>query len=118
MGLEDIRAFQVHLVSQGVSWASLNQTVCALRFFYGVTLDDRAEIPARIVYAHTPRKLPTILSAAAFLAPFPNDAQVGVDKRFMPPECQARPSGIARSGHDRDGWRRVPNPARSGSYST
>ena len=62
LGLEDVRAFQVYLVSQGISWASLNQTVCALRFFYGVTL-DRAEIPERIVYARTPRKLPDILSA-------------------------------------------------------
>lgn len=62
LGLEDVRAFQVHLVSKGVSWPALNQTVCALRFFYGVTL-DRAEIPERIAYARTPRKLPTILSA-------------------------------------------------------
>ena len=62
LGLEDVRAFQVYLVSQGISWPALNQTVCALRFFYGVTL-DRAEVPERIVYARTPRKLPTILSA-------------------------------------------------------
>ena len=38
LGLEDVRAFQVHLVSTGISWPALNQTVCALRFFYGVTL--------------------------------------------------------------------------------
>ena len=62
LGLEDVRSFQVHLVSQGISWPALNQTVCALRFFYGVTL-DRAEIPERIVYARTPRKLPAILGA-------------------------------------------------------
>ena len=62
LGLEDVRAFQVHLVSQGISWGSLNQIVCALRFFYGITL-DRGEIPERIVYARMPRKLPTILSA-------------------------------------------------------
>lgn len=61
LGLEDVRAFQVYLVSQGISWPALNQTVCALRFFYGVTL-DRAEIPERIAYARTPRKLPVILS--------------------------------------------------------
>ena len=47
LGLEDVRAFQVHLVSRGISWPALNQTVCALRFFYGVTL-DRGEIPERI----------------------------------------------------------------------
>jgi site-specific recombinase XerD len=62
LGLEDVRSFQVHLVSQGISWPALNQIVCALRFFYGVTL-ERAEIPERIVYARTPRKLPSILSA-------------------------------------------------------
>jgi integrase/recombinase XerD len=28
----------VHLVSTGISWPALNQIVCALRFFYGVTL--------------------------------------------------------------------------------
>ena len=49
LGLEDVRAFQVYLVPQGISWGALNQTVCALRFFYGVTL-DRAEIPERIAY--------------------------------------------------------------------
>jgi integrase len=62
LGLEDVRSFQVHLVAQGVSWPALNQTVRALRFFHGVTL-DRAEIPERIVYARTPRKLPAILGA-------------------------------------------------------
>jgi hypothetical protein len=33
--LEDVRAFQVHLISTGISWMALNQIVCALRFFYG-----------------------------------------------------------------------------------
>jgi hypothetical protein len=31
LGLEDVRAFQVHLVAGGISWPALNQTVCALR---------------------------------------------------------------------------------------
>ncbi|TGV96567.1 site-specific integrase, partial [Mesorhizobium sp. M2E.F.Ca.ET.154.01.1.1] len=62
LGLEDVRAFQVHLVSTGISWPALNQTVCALRFFYGVTL-GHAEIPERIVYARSPRTLPVVLSA-------------------------------------------------------
>ncbi|MBB3137996.1 site-specific recombinase XerD [Rhizobium pisi] len=61
LGLEDVRAFQVHLVSSGLSWPALNQTVCALRFFFGVTL-GHAEIPERIAYARTPSKLPTILN--------------------------------------------------------
>jgi len=60
--LEDVRTFQVHLASKGTSWASLNQTVAALRFFYGVTL-GMAEIPKRIAYAREPRRLPVVLSA-------------------------------------------------------
>jgi integrase/recombinase XerD len=74
LGLEDVRAFQVHLVSTGISWPALNQTVCALRFFYGVTLDHR-EIPERIPYAREPRRLPVVLSAeevVAFLEAVPS----------------------------------------------
>lgn len=62
LDLEDVRAFQVHLVSTGISWPALNQTVCALRFFYGVTLGS-AEIPERITYARKPRKLPVVLNS-------------------------------------------------------
>jgi site-specific recombinase XerD len=61
LGLEDIRNYQVHLASRSVAWASLNLTVCALRFFYGVTL-GRAEMPELIAYARAPRKLPVVLS--------------------------------------------------------
>src|SRR3546814_13323120 len=46
LGLEDVRAFPVHLVSTGISSPALNQTGCALRFFYGVTL-AHGEIPER-----------------------------------------------------------------------
>lgn len=62
LDLEDVRTFQVHLVAKGISWPGLNQNVCALRFFYGVTL-RRDEIPERIAYARQPRKLPEVLSA-------------------------------------------------------
>src|ERR1700740_989247 len=61
LGLEDVRAFQVHLVADGISWPALNQTVCALRFFYGVTL-GQAEVPERIAHAREPSKLPVVLS--------------------------------------------------------
>ena len=60
--LDDVPAFQVHLVSTGISWPGLNQIVCALRFFYGVTL-GQATVPERIPYAREPRKLPVVLSA-------------------------------------------------------
>jgi hypothetical protein len=50
LGLEDMRAFQSHLVSLGISCRALNQTVCALHIFFGVTL-DRAEIKERPIRA-------------------------------------------------------------------
>lgn len=61
-------------MSQVISWPSLNQTVCALRFFYGVTL-KRGELPERIAYARTSRKLPATLSpdeVMRFLEPVPS----------------------------------------------
>ena len=62
LSLEEVRAFQVHLVAGGMSWPALNQTVCALRFLYGVTL-KQADLPERIPYARTPCKLPVVLDA-------------------------------------------------------
>ena len=59
--LEDVRTYQVHLASRGIAWATLNQVVCALRFFYGVTL-GAAEVPERIPYARRPGRLPLVLS--------------------------------------------------------
>ena len=62
LGPEDIRAYQVHLVDEKhVSWAVLNQTVCALRFLYNVTLGR--DYPVKYVpYAKKERKLPVVLS--------------------------------------------------------
>jgi integrase/recombinase XerD len=60
LGAEDVRTYQVHLAGKGVAWATLNQVVCAIRFFYGVTLGDDI-IPERIPYARTPKSLPVIL---------------------------------------------------------
>ena len=62
LGLAEVHDYQVHLVSRRVSWAGLNQSVCALRFFFGVTL-GRSELPERIPYARQPRRLPVVLSA-------------------------------------------------------
>ena len=61
LDLEDVHAFQVHLVATGISWPALNQIVCALRFFYGVTLGHDS-VPERIAYARKPHKLPVVLS--------------------------------------------------------
>jgi site-specific recombinase XerD len=62
LDLEDVRAYQVQLVARGISWPALNQIVCALRFFYGVTL-GQTDLPERIPYAREPRKLPLVLGA-------------------------------------------------------
>jgi integrase/recombinase XerD len=62
LDIEDVRAFQVHLVAGAISWSALNQAVCALRFFYGVTL-GRPDLPERIPYPRQPQRLPVVLSA-------------------------------------------------------
>src|SRR5258708_40044801 len=57
LGLEDVRAFQVHRVSTGISWPPLTQTARALRSLYAVTR-AHAGLPQRTPYAREPRKLP------------------------------------------------------------
>jgi site-specific recombinase XerD len=74
LGLEEVRAYQVHLVSERIAWATLNQVVSSLRFFFGVTL-GRKDLPERIAYARRPKTLPVILSpeeVAAFLEAVPS----------------------------------------------
>jgi integrase/recombinase XerD len=61
LGLADVRTYQIHLTSTGISWAGFNVAVCALRFFYGVTL-GRTAMVERIPYARKRRQLPVILS--------------------------------------------------------
>lgn len=59
---EQIHQFQVHLVKEAkISWSLFNIIVCALRFFYKVTLGKTWTI-ARIPYARRPEKQPVILS--------------------------------------------------------
>jgi integrase/recombinase XerD len=62
LGLTEVRAYQIHLVETGASWAGFNVAVSALRFFYGVTL-GRSTMVERIPYARKQRQLPVILSA-------------------------------------------------------
>jgi site-specific recombinase XerD len=72
LGLADVRTYQFHLMSSGMSWAGFNVAVCALRFFYDVTL-GRSAMVDRIPYAR--KQLPVILSAdevVQFLAAVPN----------------------------------------------
>ncbi len=62
LGLEEIRAYQVHLVHERkLSWSSFNQAVCAVRFLYVKTLGKDWNIE-HIPYAKKPKKLPLVLS--------------------------------------------------------
>ena len=51
LGVEDVRAYQLHLIAKKRSWSHINQTACALRFFYGVTLDSRRRSSASSMVA-------------------------------------------------------------------
>lgn len=58
----DINRYQLYLAQERkVSWGVFNQSVAALRFFYGITLQKGLEIE-RIPYQKTGRKLPIVLS--------------------------------------------------------
>ena len=61
-GSEDVRAFQLHLVRRKIAWATLNQAVSGLRFFFGITL-GRTDLPVRIPYARKAKSLPVVLAA-------------------------------------------------------
>jgi integrase/recombinase XerD len=60
---EELRRYQLHLVETGTSSISLNATITALRFFFGVTL-DRPEALAKMSPVREPRTLPVVLSRA------------------------------------------------------
>lgn len=62
LGPEEIRTYQLYLArDKKVSWSYLNQTVCALRFLYRITLQREGVIDF-IPHSRTPRKLPVVLS--------------------------------------------------------
>src|SRR6516162_7238396 len=61
LGPEEMRAFQLHLLERKVSWSQFNQTVCALRFFYGKTLGRSEQVPM-LPYGKKPHGLPCVLS--------------------------------------------------------
>jgi site-specific recombinase XerD len=59
---EDIRTYQLYLLDEKkLSPSSLNTAVCALRFFYRVTLGVNWDIQT-IPYTRKPKKLPVVLS--------------------------------------------------------
>ena len=75
LGPEQVRTYQLFLVQdKQLAWSTVVQTVCALRFFYRITLGR----PAMLEYIPHPQRpftLPTLLSqaeVAALLSASPN----------------------------------------------
>jgi len=71
---EDVRRYQLHLVSSGSGVPTINHGLTALRFFFAVTL-GRSEITQRMAFVREPRKLPVVLSpeeVARFLQAAPS----------------------------------------------
>jgi integrase/recombinase XerD len=58
---EDLRRFQLHQTETGVRAPSINSSVSALRFFYGVTLDQPG-LARLLTFVREPRKIPIVLS--------------------------------------------------------
>lgn len=58
---EDVRAYQLHLVSRGLEATTINQIMCALRFLYGTTLGKK-DASEEIKLARQSDPLPIALS--------------------------------------------------------
>ncbi len=58
---EDLRLFQLHLVTIGTSGQTINVTLTSLRFLYNITL-DRPDVVSKLSSVPVARKLPEILS--------------------------------------------------------
>src|SRR5208283_799111 len=63
LGPDEVRTFQLTLLERRTSWSQFNQTVCALRFFFGTTLGRPEQVPY-IPYGKRPKTLPCVLSPA------------------------------------------------------
>ena len=58
---EDLRRFQLHMVSTGLSGITINATITGLRFFFEITL-EQPQAMKRMSFIHVVRTLPTVLS--------------------------------------------------------
>lgn len=58
---EDLRRYQLHLVSSGAGVPTINHAATALRFLFTVTL-RKPQVAARLPFIREPRKLPVVLS--------------------------------------------------------
>lgn len=58
---EDVRKYQIHLISRGLKTSTIIPIMCALRFLYGTTLGFK-DVAAQIPLARKEDTLPTVLS--------------------------------------------------------
>jgi integrase/recombinase XerD len=58
---EDVRRYQLHLVSSGAGAPTINHSLTALRFLFMVTL-RKPDVVMRLPFVRKPRKLPVVLS--------------------------------------------------------
>lgn len=58
---EDLRRFQLHMASTGVSRTTINATITGLRFFFEVTL-ERAQAMRKVSAVRVEARLPVVLS--------------------------------------------------------
>jgi len=61
LGVEDVRAYRLHLIGRGLKATSINPIIGALRFFYGTTL-GRKEMIEEMPFARKADTLPAILT--------------------------------------------------------
>jgi integrase/recombinase XerD len=81
LGPAHIRSFQLYLIDERrVSWSTFNIAVCALRFFYRVSL-KRNWIIEHLPYGKRPKTLPTVLSKEEVLRLFA--AEPNLDYRVL-----------------------------------
>ena len=64
LGMEEIRVYLLHLIAERQwSRSGVNQTICALKFFYTQVLDRPCEV-SKVHYPKRQRKLPVVLTEA------------------------------------------------------
>jgi site-specific recombinase XerD len=61
LGVEDVRAYRLHLIERGLKASSINPIIGALRFFYGTTL-GRKEMIEEMPFARKEDTLPAVLT--------------------------------------------------------
>lgn len=81
LGPEEVRSFLVALVERGVSWSLFNQTVCALKLFYTVTL-QRPDVVTFVRYGKRTQRLPVVLAPAEVVQLFAA-ARPGVERVLL-----------------------------------